>query len=96
MSMNREDVERVALLARLRLTPGETEAMAHQLTQIIDYVDQLGEVDTDGVDPMAHAIELSNVLADDVPEPSLPRAEALRNAPRHDDACYRVPAVLGD
>ena len=64
--------------------------------QIVDYVHQLAELDTDAVEPMAHAVELSNVFADDTLAESLPRDEALANAPRRDDECYLVPAVLGD
>ncbi len=70
--------------------------MTEQLGQIVGYVDQLAEVDTTGVEPMAHAIELTNVFKDDVVADSLPREEALANAPHHDDRGYLVPAVLGD
>jgi aspartyl-tRNA(Asn)/glutamyl-tRNA(Gln) amidotransferase subunit C len=96
MSLSRCDVEKVALLARLRLTDEELDTLTAQLTQIVDFVEQLRELDTDNVQPMAHAVELSNVLAPDVPEASLPREQALANAPKHDGECYRVPAVLGD
>ena len=58
MSISRQDVEKVALLARLQLTEAELATMTEQLAQIVGYVDQLAEVDTDGVEPMAHAIEL--------------------------------------
>jgi len=96
MSLERKDVEWVSLLARLRLSEGELEKMTQQLGQIVEYVEQLGELNTDDVEPMAHAIELSNVLVDDTARPSLERNAALANAPKHDDECYRVPAVLGD
>jgi aspartyl-tRNA(Asn)/glutamyl-tRNA(Gln) amidotransferase subunit C len=58
-------------------------------------VDQLREVDTSGVEPMVHAIELSDVLADDVVGPSLSQEEVLQNAPAHDEVSFRVPPVLG-
>jgi aspartyl-tRNA(Asn)/glutamyl-tRNA(Gln) amidotransferase subunit C len=96
MSLSRADVEKVALLARLRLTESELATMTDQLAQIVGYVDQLAEVNTDGVEPMAHAIDLSNVFKDDRVAPSLPQNEALANAPHHDDRGYLVPAVLGD
>ena len=70
--------------------------MTGQLAQIVGYVDQLAEVDTEGVEPMAHAVETANVFADDRVEPSLPREQALANAPRHNDRGYLVPAVLGE
>ena len=94
--LTRADVEKVALLARLRLSEPELETMTGQLAQIVGYVDQLAEVDTEGVEPMAHAVETANVFAEDRVEPSLPREVALANAPRHNDRGYLVPAVLGE
>jgi aspartyl-tRNA(Asn)/glutamyl-tRNA(Gln) amidotransferase subunit C len=96
MSISRQDVEKVALLARLQLTEAELSTMTEQLAQIVGYVDQLAEVNTDGVEPMAHAIELSNVFRGDSVAESLPREEALANAPHHDERGYLVPAVLGE
>jgi aspartyl-tRNA(Asn)/glutamyl-tRNA(Gln) amidotransferase subunit C len=96
MSISRTDVEKVALLARLRLSDAELETITGQLAQIVGYVDQLGEVNTDNVEPMAHAIEVANAFRDDQVAPSLPRDEALANAPHHDDRGYLVPAVLGE
>jgi aspartyl-tRNA(Asn)/glutamyl-tRNA(Gln) amidotransferase subunit C len=95
MAITRADVEKVSLLARLQLTEAELETMTSELGQIVTYVDQLGEVDTEGVEPMAHAIEVSNVFADDIVHPSLPREKALANAPRHNERGYLVPPVLG-
>lgn len=96
MSLTRADVERVALLSRLRLSDAELDTMTGQLGKILEYVDQLGELDTEGVEPMAHAVEMTNRFAADDPRDSLPRDEALANAPKRDDECYRVPAVLGE
>lgn len=96
MALSRTDVEKVALLARLRLSESELDTMTAQLAQIVGYVDQLAEVDTEGVEPMAHAVELANVFAEDSVQPSLPREQALANAPRHNDRGYLVPAVLGE
>jgi aspartyl-tRNA(Asn)/glutamyl-tRNA(Gln) amidotransferase subunit C len=96
MSLTRDDVKKVSLLARLLLSEEELEAMTSQLGRVLDYVQQLEELDTTGVEPMAHAIDLANVFADDEPAPSLDRAAALANAPKHDEECYRVPAVLGE
>ena len=95
-ALTREDVEKVALLARLQLTDSELDTMTEQLGQILAYVDLLAEVDTTGVQPMAHAVEMSNVFADDEVSPSLPRERALANAPRDNGRGYLVPAVLGD
>ena len=96
MSISRRDIEKVALLARLQLAESELATMTTELAQIVGYVDQLTEVNTDGVEPMAHAVEVANVFRDDVVTESLPRDEALANAPHHDDRGYLVPAVLGD
>ena len=94
--ISRQDIEKVALLSRLRLTEDELTSMTAELAKIVGYVDQLAEVNTDGVAPMAHAIEVANVFRADQVAPSLPREEALSNAPHHDDRGYLVPAVLGD
>jgi len=96
MSLTREDVEKVALLARLDLSDEEVAQMTSEMSKILEYVDRLSELDTENVEPMAHAIDQSNVLRDDEVRPSLDRAEALASAPHHDDECYLVPAVLGD
>jgi aspartyl-tRNA(Asn)/glutamyl-tRNA(Gln) amidotransferase subunit C len=96
MAITRQDVEKVALLGRLSLSESELATMSEQLASIVGYVDHLAQVDTEGVEPMAHAVEQSNVFRDDVVEMSLPREEALANAPHHDARGYLVPAVLGD
>jgi aspartyl-tRNA(Asn)/glutamyl-tRNA(Gln) amidotransferase subunit C len=96
MSITRQEVEKVALLARLVLTDQEADKLTVEMNDVVGYVDQLSEVDTDNVEPMAHAIEVHNVLREDAVRPSLPRAEALANAPHHNDIGYLVPAVLGD
>lgn len=96
MSLSKEDVQRVSLLARLKLSDDELTTMTEQLGQIVNYVDKLSELDTEGIEPMAHALDLTNALVDDEPHESLPREKALQNAPSSDDECFRVPAVLGE
>ena len=96
MSLSKADVEKVSLLARLKLTDAELSTMTRQLDQVLQYVQQFEELDTTGVQPMAHTADLANVFADDVLRPSLPREAALANSPKRDDQCYLVPAVLGD
>jgi aspartyl-tRNA(Asn)/glutamyl-tRNA(Gln) amidotransferase subunit C len=96
MAISRADVEKVALLSRLRLSEAELDTMTTQLAQIVTYVDHLAEVDTENVLPMAHAVEVHNVFRDDQVASSLPREDALANAPHRSDAGYLVPAVLGD
>jgi aspartyl-tRNA(Asn)/glutamyl-tRNA(Gln) amidotransferase subunit C len=94
MSLTAEQVRWVAHLARLELTDAELETMTPQLSAIVDYVAQLQRVNTDGVEPMAHAVEVRNVFRGDDPAPSLPVDEALANAPARRGDFYAVPAVL--
>jgi aspartyl-tRNA(Asn)/glutamyl-tRNA(Gln) amidotransferase subunit C len=96
MSLTRQEVEKVSLLARLQLTPAELDLMTEQMGQIVAYVESLGELNTDNVEPMAHVLDVANVFAADEPRPSLDRDVALAGAPHHDHEFYRVPAVLGE
>jgi aspartyl-tRNA(Asn)/glutamyl-tRNA(Gln) amidotransferase subunit C len=96
MSLTRQDVEKVSLLARLQLSAEELELMTAQMGQIVAYVESLAELDTENVEPMAHAVEVFNVFADDQLRPSLDRESALAAAPHHDQEFYLVPAVLGE
>jgi aspartyl-tRNA(Asn)/glutamyl-tRNA(Gln) amidotransferase subunit C len=96
MAITRAEVEKVSLLARLLLSDEELDRMTSQMGAILGYVDLLSEVDTEQVEPMAHAIEVANVFRDDAARPSLDREAALANAPHRDQECYLVPAVLGE
>ena len=96
MAITRDEVKKVSLLGRLLLSEEELDTMTEQLSQILDYMDLLGEVDTEQVEPMAHALDVSDVFRPDEVRPSLDREKALANAPNRDDECYLVPAVLGD
>ena len=91
-----DDVRKVALLSRLAIGPDDLPRYAAQLEPIIGYIEQLNEVDTEGVQPMAHAVPLHNVLREDIVEPSLPLELTLRNAPESDGPFFKVPKVLGD
>jgi len=96
MPISREEVRKVSLLARLLPDEATVERLTEQLGGILDYMDLLAEVDTEGVEPMSHPHDVSNVFRDDEVRESLPRDAALANAPQRDDECYRVPAVLGE
>ena len=96
MALTQADVEKVALLARLRLESDELEAMTSQLARVVDYVDQLARVETEGIEPLAHPIDMTNVFRQDAVTTSLPRDEALANAPHGNSEGYLVPAVLGE
>jgi len=96
MPLSKEQVEHIARLARLSLTPAEIEKYTHELTVILSYFDQLQMVNTEGVEPQNQFITAENVFREDIPEPSLPRDEALRNAPDRDEEYFHVPKVIGD
>ena len=96
MSLSAEEVRKVADLARLELSDADVEVMAPQLSAIVEYINQLQQVNTDGVEPLAHALDLHDVFRDDIPGLSLTEDEALANAPARKGNFYRVPAVFGD
>jgi aspartyl-tRNA(Asn)/glutamyl-tRNA(Gln) amidotransferase subunit C len=96
MSLTRVEVEKVSLLARLKLTEVELETLTAQLGQVVEYIELLNELETEDVEPMAHAVQISNVFRDDEPRPSFDRALMLANAPHTDGEFYLVPAVLGE
>jgi aspartyl-tRNA(Asn)/glutamyl-tRNA(Gln) amidotransferase subunit C len=94
MGLSKKEVDWVAHLARLDLSEEMAEKMAGQLSQILDLYAKLNELDTTGVEPLSHPGALASVLRDDVPAGSLPREEALRNAPDAADGFFRVPRVI--
>jgi aspartyl-tRNA(Asn)/glutamyl-tRNA(Gln) amidotransferase subunit C len=91
--ITREDTLHVARLARLELSEEELERLREQLSAILEAVGKVSELDLAGVEPTAHPLDLVNVLAEDEPRPSLPREEALANAPDPEDGFFGVPAV---
>ena len=94
MSLTAAEIAKVALLARLRVNPSELETFTGQLNSIVEYVAQLQELDTTGVEPLAHGIEMHNVFRDDVRGSALDREKALANAPERSRVGFLVPAVL--
>ena len=96
MSVTIRDVEYVAALARLSFTDDEKQTLTGELNAILAYVEQLNSLDTSSVEPLAHVIELNNVFREDVHVESLPREEALKNAPAATEKFFRVPKVIGD
>jgi aspartyl-tRNA(Asn)/glutamyl-tRNA(Gln) amidotransferase subunit C len=94
MALTGDQVRWVAHLARLELSPEEVAEFTAQLSQIVDYVNQLQQVNTEGVEPLAHPLPLHNVFRADEPQPSLSVDEALANAPDRRNNFYGVPAVL--
>ncbi|MFQ5521662.1 MAG: Asp-tRNA(Asn)/Glu-tRNA(Gln) amidotransferase subunit GatC [Candidatus Methylomirabilia bacterium] len=88
------EVEHVARLARLDLSPEEKERMRSQLDAILTYIDKLRELDTAGVEPTAHVIPMTNVMRDDAVRPCVPREEMLANAPEREGDFFRVPKII--
>jgi len=89
-------VRHIGKLSRIELTDGQVQTFAKQLASILEYFDKLQELDTENVEPMAHAVELTDVLAEDELGESLSPDEALANAPARDGDYFKVPKVIGD
>ena len=94
MALDRAEVEHIAALARIGLSDEELETFRQQLSNILQQFDLLRQLDTTGVPPTGHAIELQAVMRDDVPADSLQPEEVLGNAPRREGNLFRVKAVL--
>jgi len=92
--ITRAEVEHVARLARLELDEATVERMTGQLNDILSHMDKLGELDTTGVPPTTHAMELTNVWREDVVQGSATVDEALKNAPESDGRSFIVPRVV--
>jgi aspartyl-tRNA(Asn)/glutamyl-tRNA(Gln) amidotransferase subunit C len=91
MAISRDEVLHVARLARVALTDDEIERLTDELDKILDAVGVVSELDLAGVPPTSHPLDVVNVADDDVPRDSLPREEALANAPDAEDGAFRVP-----
>ncbi len=92
--IDRNDVEHVARLTRLALTEAELERMRVELNSILAHLDTLRAVDTEGVEPTAHAVDVVNVMREDEVEPCLPQAAMLANAPDRSGELFRVPRII--
>ena len=96
MKLTQEEVDHVAMLARLGLDPEERERMREQLSSILDHVNLLQELDTEAIPPTAQTIAVHNVMRADEVRPSLPVEAVLQNAPRSEDGMFKVNAVLDE
>ncbi len=94
MKISKEEIEHIAVLARLSLPEEEKEIFGSQLSNILDYMEKLNELDTKGIEPTSHVLTLSNVMRDDIPRPSIPKEDALMNAPDHTEKFFRVPKII--
>ena len=94
MPLERSDVEHIAALARIGLSEEEITTFQEQLSNILDQFELLKQLDTSGVEPTGHAVEVNSVMRDDVPEESYSPEDVLQNAPRQEGDFFRVKAVL--
>jgi aspartyl-tRNA(Asn)/glutamyl-tRNA(Gln) amidotransferase subunit C len=88
------DVQYVARLARIALTAAEEEKFGAQLSQVLGYMEKLNELDVSAIEPTAHAVPLVNVFRPDEARPSMPREEALGNAPATADGLFVAPKIV--
>lgn len=93
-AISKDQVKHVAHLARLDVSEEEAEMLTEQLSSIINYAEQLNELDTDGVEPTTHVLDLKNVLRKDEPKDWITQEEALKNAPDKADGQFKVPSIL--
>lgn len=94
-TLSLDDVKKVARLARLALSDDRLQQLTGELALILHYIEKINQVDTAGVEPMAHALPVQNVLRADTPEPGLPLDNVLQNAPDTDGPFFKVPKILG-
>lgn len=94
MIIDKDIVDKVAHLARLELTPGETEDMIKDMNRILGFMDKLNEVDTSGVQPLVYMTNEINVFRDDVIKQEITHEEALLNAPKQDGEYFLVAKVI--
>lgn len=94
MTIDKETVDKIAHLARLELSPGETDEMIKDMSKILDFMAKLNEIDTSGVEPLVYMTHEVNVLREDVVKQEITHQEALQNAPKHDDDYFLVAKVI--
>lgn len=95
-AMDKETIEKVALLARLRLTPEEVDSLQNDIGKILEYANLLESLDTENVEPLAHPGDIANALREDVMRDSVDRQTITSNSPKTDGEFYLVPAVMGE
>ena len=94
MKIQREDVEKIAKLAKLQFSEDEIETFRGHLEEILNYVNQLNELNTENVEPTYYVQHTGDVMREDEVKPSIPREESLKNAPAQDKGFFRVPKII--
>jgi len=94
MALTVKDVEHVAKLSRLSFNDDEKEDFIEKLNSVVDYIEQLGEVDVEGVKPTYNVLDIKNVFREDKVEKSFDRKDIIANAPSAEGGCFKVPKVV--
>ena len=94
MKLTREEVQRVAMLARLRLTPEEEERLTEQLSNILLYVGKLNQLDTSGIEPFTHIVGMANTMREDAITNEPNANDLLANAPEQENHFFQVPKII--
>lgn len=94
MKIDHEALQKIAHLARLEVKPEEEEALLTSMDSVLTWMEQLNELDTEGVEPLTHVTDAVNNWREDVAHNTLSREEGLKNAPSHDDIYLKVPKVI--
>lgn len=96
MSIDLQEVKHIAILARLDLSNAEIPLYAKQLSKILDYVEQLKDLNTDNIEPTSHILNLSNVFRNDEIHHELNQKQVFQNAPEQEDNFFKVPQIMGE
>ena len=94
MENTKEIINHVSKLAHLEFTDEELSTITPQFSKILDYIDELSKIDLEGVEPMTHVLEDTNVMREDEVKPSISVQDAMKNAPKHNDIFFKVPKVF--
>ncbi len=94
--LDNAQVKKVAKLSRLQLTEAEVEEFTGQLSAVLEYIEKMDELNTDGVEPLAHCLPISNCFREDVAVESLGTEKTLENAPQRDGEFFKVPKILDE
>ncbi|HAT56981.1 MAG TPA: Asp-tRNA(Asn)/Glu-tRNA(Gln) amidotransferase subunit GatB [Veillonellaceae bacterium] len=94
MKITSEEAKKIALLSRLSFGDEELDKMKSSMNEILTYMEELNQYDTDGTEPTVHAVELYNVMREDIPRSGISHEKALMNAPEQEDGCFKVPKII--
>ncbi len=94
MENTKEIIDHISKLAHLEFSEDELKAITPQFSKILDYIDELSKIDLEGVEPMTHVLEVTNVMREDEVKESISVEDALKNAPKHNDIFFKVPKVF--